>query len=461
MRKLMLSALCIIVILAISPTVALGDGALQANATASSTSFAEPQSKLSPNPASPASIAVIETGLDIEDSVGKALTELGYAYDFYDHTFPPNYNVYDVIIQGMDGGTVTQIPQLAAFINAGGHAIILGGSRYEPFVLDVDAHLLDVDETNYEWTQVAGTPDITIVNKMHPLSCGLPLTYDFVDSRATYYMLRIVESVVLVATNGDGYKAIISKALGSGKFTWFINSPYEYYWLNAGDYSYLKTYLSNALAWCIDEGWYVLRLNPFIDVLHLKANPGGWLNGYCETPSYSVPVLGKSEAGKAFIVCDLPPGGIEMSFIVITVATRDGYMYRIYDDLSLIGPTYVWLTPVAEQSGQKLALDDAVDSQVTPQAWYSFRTNPYIDIVHLNTDLRPWLWGWADPYPAPVLGYVTGGKFYFAMDYPDLTPGSFELSFWAGTAKTRDGYFTRTTCGMTYVGPDYFWLTPV
>jgi len=211
------------------------------------------------------------------------------------------------------------------------------------------------------------------------------------------------------------------------------------------------------------EAWYTFRVNPYIDIIHLNTNPGGWLNGYQETPSYRAPILGKYEAGKAYIAVDFPTGTYyDMAFDVITIATRDGYAYRITRDLKVDGPTYIWLTPATEEALEGPTMAEAAGSEVTPQAWYHFVTNPYIDIVHLNTDLAPWLWGWAEApapcYPAPVLGYYSMGKFYFAMDY--IEDGCYALSFWAGTVATRDGEFIRTTDGMSIVGPEYFWLTP-
>lgn len=213
-----------------------------------------------------------------------------------------------------------------------------------------------------------------------------------------------------------------------------------------------------------EEFQYHFRLNPYMDVFHMNTNPGGWLNGIVETPSYTVPLIGKYEEGMAYIVWDLTPGEVEVGFVALTIATKDGYIMRIRDDLSIIGPEYVWLTPVTAtaQSMEGPTLDEAIYPQATPQAWHDFQTNPHVGVVHLSTDHAPWLKGWTDAvapgYPAPVLGYYSGDKFYFAMDYIDDT-GIYELSFWAGRIGTKDGYAIGTTDGTTYVGPNYFWLT--
>lgn len=201
-----------------------------------------------------AKIAIIETLLDVENSVNKAVGELGYSYDFFDGTFPADYSVYDIIIQAMDGGTTHQIPQFATFINNGGCGILIGGSNHRPFADDVHANLMAIVYDNHAWTKVAGTPDITIVDAAHCLAAGLPSTYDFTDDGATYYMLRITDTGVhVVAENGDGYKAIVQKDIGDGSFICFINSPNDSYWTNAGDYNYLKTFIKNALECCYPE----------------------------------------------------------------------------------------------------------------------------------------------------------------------------------------------------------------
>jgi hypothetical protein len=409
---------------------------------------------------------VIETGLHIELTVGQMLTEMGYAYDYYDHAFPADYGVYDIVVQGMDGGAVTQIPELAAYISAGGCAIIIGGSSLPDFALDVDAHLMDIDETNYFWNTVVGTPHITVVDPGHPLAAGLPSPYNFVTLEATFYMLRILDpATYTVAVNGDGYNAIVTKDLGSGKFTWFINSPYEAYWTDPGDYNYLKTYLGNAIDWCMGAVFeYSFRLNPFVDVVHMNVDmPDMWIYGINEA-SYSVPVLGKAERGKAYWACDLPAGGIEMYFVEINIATKDGYMYRIYDDMSITGPDYVWLTPVAGEA-EGVSADEASGVEVSPQGMYSFQINPFVDVAYVYDDISPWLYGYQDApgwpgYPAPLLGYVRGGRFFWAADFVD-DAGGYELYICAGTISSRDADYIITYDGYSYDGPSYIWLTPV
>jgi subtilisin family serine protease len=195
-------------------------------------------------------IAVIETGANITDSVQKALNELGYTHMFYQtdnfSLIPGGLSPYDVVIVGADGGAIDQEPDVAAlysFLNGGGRVLFLGGTAWESFVEGVDWYLLDVNTTNYGWKQVSGTPHLDIVDPTHPLASGLT-DYNFTNLMATYYMLRITDPAIdIVAENGDGYPALITK----GNLIWFINSPSQSYWTNNSDYNVLKTIIKNSL----------------------------------------------------------------------------------------------------------------------------------------------------------------------------------------------------------------------
>lgn len=214
----------------------------------------------------------------------------------------------------------------------------------------------------------------------------------------------------------------------------------------------------------IPEFQYHFQLNPYSDVIHMNINPGRWLNGFAETVSYIAPVLGYYEYGYAYIAIDFPAGiYYDLAFLVINIATRDGHMIRITDDLEIAPPEYVWLTIAAEAPTEGPTIAEASEAEITPQAWYDFQMNPWADIVSLNTDMAPWLWGISNAggscYPAPVLGYTQFGKFYFAMDWVDGEGGCYEMGFVAGTIATRDGNLIRTHDGMSYVGPTYIWLT--
>jgi len=215
-----------------------------------------------------------------------------------------------------------------------------------------------------------------------------------------------------------------------------------------------------------EEFQYHFRLDPYANVIHLNTNPEGWLNGYMTGgPANWNPVLGKYEAGRFYMAIDIypdqSPGYYETLFLVGTVATRTGQLIRTYDGMTWDGPYNVNLVPAAQtEELQGLDITEALDSQVTPVAWYVFQINPYAEIVHLNTNPGGWLNGYDEtPEPdAPVLGFYEGGRFYFGMDGIHGAP--ITLIFIAGEVSTKDGYMIRTKDGTSYVGPDYIWLTP-
>jgi hypothetical protein len=195
---------------------------------------------------------VVETYADIEDSVCDILDGIPHAYDFYDTAdlSSIDFSPYDIIILGMDGGQTDQadMAHLATYINAGAKLIIVGGSSLAAFAQGLNDNFIQIDTANYGWTQVSGTPDMTVVDAGHPLASGLPGTYNFVDNRASYYMARITDvGVRVLAENGDGHPCYVCKPIGQGEVIYFTNSAYQSYWADAGDYAILDTILRNAI----------------------------------------------------------------------------------------------------------------------------------------------------------------------------------------------------------------------
>ena len=198
-------------------------------------------------------IALVETGAALTNSVIKALNELNRKFDYFDTSdfSAIDFSPYDAVIVAMDGGSIAEpsIQNVADYANAGGNLIMLGGSALLTFVSAVDTHLLDIDTAYYGWKTVTTTPHLDVVNSNHPLTDGLPDTRNFVNSGATYYMIRSQDALARVmARNGDNQAALIQKPLGSGNLNWFVNSPSSNFWGDAGDYVILKTIIRNMLA---------------------------------------------------------------------------------------------------------------------------------------------------------------------------------------------------------------------
>lgn len=218
---------------------------------AASGTSSSPQALKSGHAPIAATVALLET-TSVGLSVARALTELGISYDEYSGSDFSAVNLapYQAVILAMDGGAIEDptIANIQGYVSGGGKVLFVGGTCYQPFALAVEARLLDIDSVNYCWTTVAGSPDLTVVNAGHVLAKGLPATYDFIDTSATYYMARNQDGAASVAAvNGDGFAALLSKTIGSGTFDWFINSPYDFYWSNDPDYQILKQIVKNAL----------------------------------------------------------------------------------------------------------------------------------------------------------------------------------------------------------------------
>jgi len=193
------------------------------------------------------------TTTDTSQSVERALNELGYAYDLYydgsgDWT-GIDFGPYDTVIVGMDGGTISQasIQKVRTdVIDQGKKLIFLGGTCWQDFAMGVNSYLVLNDTGNYCW-QISNTPHWTLVDPGHPLADGLPDSYNWTNSSAAYYQIRVNDpDIEPVAANGDGYTSFFRKST-DGNFIWFIDSVYSSYWSNQADFDVLKQLISNSI----------------------------------------------------------------------------------------------------------------------------------------------------------------------------------------------------------------------
>jgi subtilisin family serine protease len=200
----------------------------------------------------PNRLAVFQTGYNTTNSVQRALTEMGRGVDLYVTADFSSLALspYGTVIVAMDGGEIGEasIQNLAAFAEAGGNLVMLGGSQWAPFANAVDIHLLNIDETSYVWDAGDGSPDLKVTNSASQLARNLPAAHDFGILGTTYYMLRSQDTAATVAAvNGDGLPALLKKKLSKGTLSWFINSPYDAYWADPSDYALLKQVIDNCL----------------------------------------------------------------------------------------------------------------------------------------------------------------------------------------------------------------------
>jgi hypothetical protein len=215
--------------------------------------------KSSPNVFIPSSASIvntllIETGGTITNTVVRALDSLGVTYDFMntvDFT-GIDFSPYATIILGMDGGLVdsTSVEAVANATAEGKKLIILGGTAYHPYYVGVQNYLLQHNGVE-DWVQSA-PPHLTVTAPGHPLTLDLPSPYNYVNPYAAQYMLRITDpAATVVAMNGDGFPALVSKSIGNGVLIYSITSPWDAHYANEADYQVLYTIVRNAVNFSI------------------------------------------------------------------------------------------------------------------------------------------------------------------------------------------------------------------
>lgn len=203
-------------------------------------------SALTPSP----SVIVLST-TSTGGSIHRALNELGVPFDSVStYTFSGvNLSPYETIIIGMDGGTPAEadVLALANAAASGKKLIMVGGTNSGPYYNGMSQYLL-THTGQQGWTTVSGTPHLSVTNPSHTLATNLPSTYNFLNSGASYYMLRISDpAATTVAVNGDGFPALVEKPIGSGTLVYFVNVAGQSYWSNQSDFDLLKTVIKNSL----------------------------------------------------------------------------------------------------------------------------------------------------------------------------------------------------------------------
>ena len=226
------------------------------------------------------------------------------------------------------------------------------------------------------------------------------------------------------------------------------------------------------------EKWqYRFRLSPFVDQVWINATPqagGMLLYGYANLTTtnvcYPAPVLGWVSGNSFYMAIDFKtnPSCYELGFIVGSVSTASGNLYRTMDGTTWVGPTAVTLVPFAENEGSGVS---SASMDAVPQGWpynFKFIVSPFVDRVYVHTDPQPsgiLIHGYANLttthvcYPAPVLGIAVGNSFYMPFDYK-TSPSCYELGFVVGTVSTRGGKLYRTMDGTSWVGPTAVTLVP-
>jgi hypothetical protein len=208
---------------------------------------------------------------------------------------------------------------------------------------------------------------------------------------------------------------------------------------------------------------YHFRISPFGNIFHVDIDRSGWMNGYM-TGGYADwnPLLGKIEGDRACIAVDLAPdgatGNYQMLFLTAKVSTLMGQFVVTKDGLSYIGPLEVKIVFVdGSEEPKGPDVTEVTGPEVATEAWYTFRINPYKDIVHIKDNPGGWLNGYHEA-DHPILGFDDGVRGYFAIDGLGT---HYTLAFNAGSISTLKGDMIITRDGTVYDGPYKIWLTQV
>ncbi len=199
-------------------------------------------------------VLVLET-TDTAGSVQAALTNLAVPFDLINSTdwTGIDFSPYDIVIVGMDGGTMTEASVQAirtGVIDAGKRACFVGGSSWADFANGMNNNIIGLDTGNFGWA-ISAAPHVTVTDPGHPLAQGLTSPMTFANNSAAYYMVRLTDAdMEVVAVNGDGFPNLVFKGInfpggGSGEFLWFTSSAFGGYWGDAGDLAFLQQVIDN------------------------------------------------------------------------------------------------------------------------------------------------------------------------------------------------------------------------
>jgi hypothetical protein len=210
---------------------------------------------------------------------------------------------------------------------------------------------------------------------------------------------------------------------------------------------------------------YHFKFTGTVNVFHVNVGPGGWISGYMTGgPENWCPVLGKVIKGTGLymiidITPDESPGYYEVMFATFYFNTMSGQLQRTHDGMTynLLSVNYQGASASDEGGGGDITEFSSSGSGVSPDAWYTFRLSPYIDIFHINTNPGGWLNGYDDVLGDhhPVLGIADGGYLYFGTDGLH-TP--YTVTFQRIKIGAWNGQLIRTEDGNEYDGPHNVWL---
>jgi cysteine-rich repeat protein len=139
-----------------------------------------------------------------------------------------------VLVMSNDGGT-DAVVDYNAFLNAGGHVLMIGGSNYQPYYDWVRRYLNQSGSVGAPgWQTLACSPNYTAAGS-HPITQFLPTTYTFNVNNASYHMVRFSASqpagtaiIGNTCLSGDRGSIAVRRYASGGTFTYLAYDCGQY-----------------------------------------------------------------------------------------------------------------------------------------------------------------------------------------------------------------------------------------
>ncbi len=203
--------------------------------------------------ADPCAAGVVLLGGTSNSYIASGLTSLGVTYTTVGNMFvdPSGLGLGDTIIMSNDGGTDVGL-DYNAFLNSGGHLIVIGGSDWDPYRAWVSGYFNTTDtgigwHTDGDWHRT-GTYQATQY---------MPATFTFSNNSVTYHMLGFLDTpnTTLLATNDEGVNIAAIRAYSNGGFFYYLALDPGQYSDNPTDQDgFTIPFLRSALEATADQG---------------------------------------------------------------------------------------------------------------------------------------------------------------------------------------------------------------
>jgi cysteine-rich repeat protein len=167
----------------------------------------------------------VALGGNAQTYVAQAFAALGETVTTMSGQFLPT-TAGGVLVMSNDGGT-SAVVDYNAFLNAGGHVLMIGGSNFQPYYDWVRNYLNQSGNVSAPgWQTISCTPHYTAVGS-HPITQFLPTTFSFSVPNASYHMVRFSATqpagtaiIGNTCLSGDRGAIVVRRYPSGGTFTY-------------------------------------------------------------------------------------------------------------------------------------------------------------------------------------------------------------------------------------------------